>query len=481
MPPNHSDAVRRLQFFLCVAIPIVFAFYLAIRFFGLGQTDGDPGIVGGGRIVWMTSAVVALVNLCGLLWYGSPDPRNRETSEWYEHYGWDDDKRLAVVYVSRGDNKRALERSVHRTSRTLYRMGVRYRIYVVTDLGFDMRVERPEYVQHYVVPDDYQPAFGAQYKARALEFLLRHPLAELDPVNTWVLHLDEESQVHPSAVAGIARFVDDPDSRWRIGQGEIKYNAYRYGRNPFVTAIDGIRTGDDLGRFRLQYRMFNRPVFGMHGSFILVPLAIENDIGFDLGAKGSITEDAYFALLSSVEYEFGWVDGYIREQSPFTVREVILQRRRWFNGLFLLAFDRAVPLPQRLPLQIAMLCWALAWASPLMVIVSLVVAGTLPTGLFVLAVLTQGSFASVYVVGAYRNLCDLDWPWGAKGFFLLLPIVLMPVSAIVEASAVVYAMVKPVRTFDVVDKHSDTSPSGIRMLRPELAMADGTDPTARAS
>ena len=63
----------------------------------------------------------------------------------------------------------------------------------------------------------------------------------------------------------------------------------------------------------------------------------------------------------------------------------------------------------------------------------------------------------------------------------LLPVVLMPVSAVVEASAVVYAIVKPVRTFDVVDKHSDTSPSGIRMLRPDLAAIDTTDPAARAS
>lgn len=452
-------------FSLCVLLPIAVAGVIAIALFGLGDANGSSTWHGRGRIVWLSSAFVALVNVAGLLLYGSPEPANRRAMERFRRVGWNRSKRLAVVYVSRGTNVRALQRSVDRTTRLLEQMGVRYHIYVVTDIDVHLTSHVPETLHHHVVPTDYITPHGAQYKARALEYLLRHALDRLRKTNTWLLHLDEESQLHPSAVAGIAKFVDNPRNARRIGQGEIKYNSMRYGRNPLVTAIDAIRTGDDLGRFRFQYKLLGAPLFGMHGSYILVPLHIESSVGFDLGGKGSITEDAYFALISSQRYEFGWVDGYIREQSPFSVKELVLQRRRWFNGLLLLSFDRTLPIRTRLPLIVAMACWAVSWVSPLMIVVTFFVTGTLPLVLFVLATVTQGSFAAIYAVGAYRNLGDLDPTPLGRFLLIVMPVVLMPISAAIEAAAVVYGLIKPVRTFDIVDK-DHTAPTGVPAPRP---------------
>ncbi|NND75823.1 MAG: glycosyltransferase [Ilumatobacter sp.] len=450
-------------FALCIATPIAFAGVLAVVVFGLGEYHGQASWHGNGRVVWMSSAAVALVNLAGLLLYGSPEPANRRAMRRFRHVGWSRNRRLAVVYVSRGTNVRALQRSVDRTTRLLEQMNVRYHVFVVTDIDVSLTSEVPSTLHHHVVPENYVTPNGAQYKARALEYLLRHALDRLRKKGTWLLHLDEESQLHPSAVAGIAKFVDNPRNARRIGQGEIKYNSMRYGRNPLVTAIDAIRTGDDLGRFRLQYKLLGAPLFGMHGSYILVPLHIESAIGFDLGGKGSITEDAYFALISSQRYEFGWVDGYVREQSPFSVKELVLQRRRWFNGLLLLSLDRTLRLRIRLPLIVAMACWAVSWLSPLMIIVSLVLTGTLPMMLFVMATVTQGSFAAIYVIGAYRNLRDLDPTPLGRASMLVLPVLLMPISAVIEAAAVVYALIRPVSTFDIIDK-DQTAPTGLRRL-----------------
>lgn len=459
-------------FALCIAVPIALAGVLAVAVFGLGDDFGTPTWHGNGRVVWMSSACIALVNLSGLLLYGSPEPANRRALARFRTVGWNRSNRLAIVYVSRGTNVRALQRSIDRTTRLLEQMRVRYHIFVVTDIDVTLTSVTPSTLHHHVVPADYRTPHGAQFKARALEYLLRHALDRLASRGTWLLHLDEESQLHPTAVAGIAKFVDNPRNASRIGQGEIKYNSMRYGRNPLVTAIDAIRTGDDLGRFRLQYKLLGAPLFGMHGSFILVPLHIESAVGFDLGGKGSITEDAYFALISSQHYEFGWVDGYIREQSPFSVKELVLQRRRWFNGLLLLSLDRKLPARIRLPLIIAMGCWAVSWLSPLMIIASLLLTGTLPMMLFVLATVTQGSFAAIYVVGAYRNLRDLHPTPLGRATMLVLPVLLMPVSAVIEAVAVVYALVRPVRSFDIIDK-DHTAPTGLSMARP-ITSASGS-------
>lgn len=448
------------RFALCIAIPVLLAGVVAVLVFGLADNGATVSWHGNGRVVWMSSGVVALVNLSGLLLYGSPEPANRRALARFRSVGWTDSKRLAVVYVSRGTNVRALQRSVDRTTRLLEQMGVRYLIYAVTDIDVTLTSDVPGTLHHHVVPADFTTEHGARYKARALEYLLRHALDRLHQQDTWLLHLDEESQLHPTAVAGIAKFIDNPRHADHIGQGEIKYNSMRYGRNPLVTAIDAIRTGDDLGRFRLQYKLLGAPLFGMHGSFILVPLHIESEIGFDLGGKGSITEDAYFALISSQHYEFGWVDGYIREQSPFSVKELVLQRRRWFNGLLLLSLDRCLPFRIRLPLILAMACWAVSWLSPPMIIVSLVLTGTLPMLLFVMATVTQGSFAAIYLVGAYRNLRDLNPTPLGRATMLVLPVLLMPISAVIEAVAVVYALIRPVSTFQIVDK-DHTAPTGL--------------------
>jgi hypothetical protein len=58
---------------------------------------------------------------------------------------------------------------------------------------------------------------------------------------------------------------------------------------------DAIRVGDDLSRFQLQYTYFHRPIFGAHGSFLLMNGDVENAVTWDLG---SLTEDYEFATLA---------------------------------------------------------------------------------------------------------------------------------------------------------------------------------------
>ena len=85
-----------------------------------------------------------------------------------------------------------------------------------------------------------------------------------------------------------------------IGQGVIKYGCHENPPNYLTTLADSIRVADDFGKFRVQYEL-HEPLIGMHGSFVVCQTAVEAAIGFDHGISGSITEDAYFALVARAE------------------------------------------------------------------------------------------------------------------------------------------------------------------------------------
>ena len=122
-----------------------------------------------------------------------------------------------------------------------------------------------------------------------------------------------------------------------IGQGVIMYGTERVGpiQHYLTTLADNIRVADDFGKFRFQYE-FHEPWIGMHGSFVVCQNKVEQDVGFDHGLAGSITEDAYFALAArAIGVKFSWINSLCYEQSPFGFMDFVQQRRRWYGGLWL--------------------------------------------------------------------------------------------------------------------------------------------------
>ncbi len=449
---------NELLYYFSIFFPIVLTPIVFIHFFGGSSNESlvtlFDQILYYSKFFWFTGAWFVVTNTVGLLKYGNPDRVDEENLRAYRKgYGWEGLDQLIVTYVSRGDNFEALDRSLRETQFVLRAMKVNYAVEVVTDIHVAKKLEHHRNVKFYLVPSKYRTEKGAQYKARALHYVLQNREVEKNQ-QRWILHLDEESCLTPSAVAGIAKFICEQENYNKVGQGEIQYNSYNYGQHLLNTAIDAVRTGDDLGRFRFQYKMVKKPLFGMHGSFILVPEHIERHIGFDLGGRGSITEDAYFALISSdTGYSFGWVDGHIREQSPFSVMAIIKQRRRWFCGLWLLSFDPVISLKTRLPLMINTILWAVAWIGPVVTFANIFSGGGyFPLPLMFLASLIQGAYAAVYLVGAYRNLSSTYLPLWKKVLIYLATYLLLPVSSVIEGLAIMYAIVSPVKTFDVVKK-----------------------------
>ncbi len=458
---QHNRITDVLFYYFSVVAPIIF--YILLFYFLFTNNNSTDLQSNTGRLwfslkfIWFTSVIISISNLLGLILYGSPHTTDQINLTNLENEDWNPLKKLKIIYVSRGDNKAALNRAVVQTVKVLNEYDVNYQIDIVTDIAVSKKIINLAKLRFHVVPKSYFTLKGARYKARALHYVIEHntlPKKLAESSEVWNLHLDEESTLTPQCLAGIAKFINNPKNKKAVGQGEIKYNAHKFGDHLAITAIDAVRTGDDLGRFRFQYKFFQKPVFGMHGSYFLVPDRIEQKIGFDLGGRGSITEDAYFALHASEKnIPFRWVDGYIREQSPFTLSAILKQRRRWYCGLKYLAFDSNLKFKTRLPLMLNVILWTSSWMGSLLTLLNTIHPnGYSPIWVTMPAAVVQGSYAGVYLVGIYRQLIDVEFSIIKKIWFYIITFVFIPFSSLIEGLAIFYGLIRPVKTFDVVKK-----------------------------
>jgi egghead protein (zeste-white 4 protein) len=333
----------------------------------------------------------------------------------------------------------------------------------------------------YTPPASYVTPAGARFKARALTYLQQVSPSRGDE---WRLYLDEESRVDVALIAALYEFIASgerekanagPESPRRIGQGAILYQ----GGSAFFRAADGLRTGDDLGRFRLQYGL-GAPLFGAHGSFLFVRAVDEASLSFDVGSANSITEDAAWALRAwSRGYRFGWIAGYLREQPPQRVMDFVRQRARWLTGVRLVAVDRATPLRYRLALLVFTSLWQLS-CVPLLVTIAALATHTPPVPWMRLpADMTWATFMLAYLQGidtqAARHARERVW----TGPAWLRPLRLLwarmrewPLAlgifwySLLEIFAVIYSLRRD-HGFFVIHKPQLTSAQEIRPLATE--------------
>ncbi len=477
---NISFAVsktRKVIYWLFVTIPIILHVTINLYFWqnqlNFKVNTQSEEFLYWIKFIWFTPVIWVILNFLGLL-HGPPKDVNSATiAQWT----WGEANSFLIVsYVSKGINQETLFRAMRETQEILVSKSVRYLIEVVTDIEitWEHRISANNgSIHYYVVPEDYQTETKVKYKARALQYLLEQRKNRLNRQNdfdindAWILHLDEESVLTPQAIVGIEKFIRKYSlhhGKGAIGQGEILYNSYKYGKHILFNAADAIRTGDDLGRFRYQYKVLNKPVGGMHGSFVLIPAVIEQKISWDSGTKSQITEDAHFALRAMEKnIRFDWVDGFIKEQSPFTIRDFINQRTRWYSGLTLLVTDTTLKLASRLVLGIILFSWSIAWIGTFVTIlnffISLITREVFfPRWAILATSLLSGLIGSIYMVGSYRNVTYWVAPIWKKIAIVLTTYILFlfQVLPLLEGIAVVNAIYrkifKPLQEFHVIDK-----------------------------
>lgn len=283
--------------------------------------------------------------------------------------------RLVFRFVTRGDNVDVLRESVlavHEAFAHYTLTSGPYRIEIVSECPIDIAMVAKDNTSVHVVPKDYVTANQSRFKARALTYLQEQTSPQQED---WHIYLDEESKVDEVFIAGVYHFISQSETRMSqpkrhlqgiIGQGTIIYR----GGHWFFRGADAIRTADDLGRFRLQYSL-GIPIFGMHGSFIVVRGIDETRLTFDVGPQNSIAEDTAWALRAWAKgFRFAWINGYLYEQPPQRVKDFVKQRSRWLIGVRLVLSDKALQLRYKLCLTIFTYFWHFSPILPAILIIA---------------------------------------------------------------------------------------------------------------
>ncbi|KAJ3084272.1 hypothetical protein HK102_000719 [Quaeritorhiza haematococci] len=334
-----------------------------------------------------------------------------------------------ILTVTKGTNQEAVRHSYNQM-KPFERLHPSIKVLVLSDEPWTF----PD-LQNVVVPKAYTTDEGkGKYKARALDFFRKHmKLTRYD----WTLHMDEESTIDAESLRRCFEFIRYDTADW--GQGVILYNNTKdnlYWKNPFYAIADAIRVGDDLARFHLQYSLFRRPIFGAHGSFLMLNGQIENIVTWDFA---TLAEDFEFSHKAwEIGFTCGPIHGFVREQSPQNIRDFMKQRRRWYMGIRELKGMYGLP-------QLALVLWTIGVYGLVGTLVnipfSIWVDGA-PTPLWI-AIAGTFNFACLYwlyLFGILFQEVDNGTPIWLMLLRVVISILLQPFVTIAEAASVIWAI-----------------------------------------
>jgi hypothetical protein len=100
-----------------------------------------------------------------------------------------------------------------------------------------------------------------------------------------------------------------------------------------------------------------------------------------------------------------------------------------------------------------MILWSVAWIGPIVTIVNLILGGYFPVSLILLAAILQGCYASVYMIGLWHNLQDVNINKIKALALYISTFVLLPVVNLIEGLSVIYGITRPVKSFEIVNKN----------------------------
>lgn len=361
---------------------------------------------------------------------------------------------ICIRVVTKGDYPVLVRKNVAANIETCFKAGMKnFMVEVVTDKALNL--EKSLGVREIVVPTKYMTKSGALFKARALQYCWEDDVNELSDED-WVVHLDEETRLTEDSVSGILNFCCD--KQHQFGQGVITY-ANGEIISWIATFADSYRVADDLGKLQFQFYYFHRPLFSWKGSYVVTSVAAERKITFDHGPDGSIAEDCYFAMIAYREgYSFNFIEGEMHEASPFTIWDVLQQRKRWLQGMFLTVRSNEIP-----------------WRIKFFLACSLYAAVTLPlatSNLFFVAFFPLPHNSVLHFVAAYDSAVALYMyifgvvksfshrcrrrPWKLL-FYVAVASLVTPINLCIENIASIYCLFGGKHQFYVVNKaqHDD--------------------------
>ena len=393
----------------------------------------SPSLIGFLKLAFLIPLLLALSALIGFLAINEEDFVLQRRSQ-------SKDYKVIFQITSRGFNVDAVMRSVESVKYWAGKYLKDYEIWLVTEP--DALIGNIDGVNVIKVPSDFTTNNNTMYKARALEYArLKRGCYGYARDDVWVYFMDEESVVGEDTILGIIDFIEN--NRGEIGQGLIVYSNL-YGKNLLASLADSIRSSGDVSLYYFQ--IVTGFVSWMHGSHVLIRSDIEASIGWDFGTTWG--EDSLFGLEAQRRgYRIRWLKGRLYEQSPFTIRDFLKQRRRWvFHSLDVLR--RKMSVKVKTSYFYSLLVWASGLLNLLVAILSIQSKALFPfnNSLILLTTPIVVSWISGYLVGLYLNTQPLGLPLRKLALYSVVALI---GGSLLEGIAVWYAILSAVRMQDI--------------------------------
>merc|ERR1719421_370324 len=228
--------------------------------------------------------------------------------------------RMFFRYVTRGTNPSLMKENLVYAHGVLQDYSehdsnsVEWQLEVVTDnkldeAWHDVPTAVLESIVEILVPKSFKCPNGGKFKARAMHYAVKDAGPQLRGVgrvkkvpalvarkHDWIIHLDEETLFNAHTITECFRFCQEENQRVEaerlqgreeampaVGQGVILYNCHAHHKPDHALTVNADlgRVGDDFGKFHAQYHFVQRPIIGMHGSFVACCQEVEEVIGYD--------------------------------------------------------------------------------------------------------------------------------------------------------------------------------------------------------
>ncbi|XP_037047525.1 beta-1,4-mannosyltransferase egh isoform X3 [Bradysia coprophila] len=394
------------------------------------------------RFLTLLTLPQVLFNFCGLVFYNAfPEKVVLKGSPLLAPF-------ICIRVVTRGDFPDLVKANVARNMNTCLDANLEnFLIEVVTDKEINLAQHRR--TREIVVPKDYKTKSGALFKSRALQYCLEDSVNVLNN-SDWIVHLDEETLLTENSVRGIINFV--LDGKHPFGQGLITY-ANENVVNWLTTLADSFRVSDDMGKLRLQFKLFHKPLFSWKGSYVVTQVIAEKEVSFDNGIDGSVAEDCFFAMSAfSKGYTFNFIEGEMYEKSPFTLLDFLQQRKRWLQGILLVVHSKVIPARHKIFLAISVYSWVTMPLSTSNIIFAALYPIPCPNLMDFGCAFIAGVNIYMYVFGVLKSFSL--YRFGVVKFLMcaLGAVCTIPVNIVIENIAVVWGLVGKKHKFYVVQK-----------------------------
>ncbi|CAB0041927.1 unnamed protein product [Trichogramma brassicae] len=448
----NSWTKHTLHCVLLATVIIIFEYISGVLKWGPREEDTlDPwavyGFVGAFtlyllRTLTLLSLPQVLFNFFGLTIYNAfPDKVELKGSPLLAPF-------MSIRIVTRGDYPQLVKDNVNKNLNKCIDAGLEnFQIEVVSDKPIGLVAHRR--IREIVVPSSYQTSSGALFKARALQYCLEDSVNELAD-NDWIVHLDEETLLTENSIRGIVNFI--LDGKHQFGQGLITYGNEQV-VNWLTTLADSFRVADDMGKLRLQFTLFHKPLFSMKGSYVVTQMGAERQVSFDNGLDGSVAEDCYFAMKAfSQGFSFNFIEGEMWEKSPFTLWDFVQQRKRWVQGILLVVHSKAIPLKNKILLAISCYSWVTMPLSTSNIILAGLCPITCPIIMDCVCTFIGAVNIYMYVFGVLKSFSM--YRFGMTRFLLCIcgALSTIPFNLIIENVAVIWGLFGKKHKFYVVNK-----------------------------